>query len=95
MHECDIVAIKITIVTSPRGSGLVGAGFGCRHAAAVAVGHGGHETKISTAKGAAGSAAARQVSGATACPGHEVRMVGLNHQANASFVCKDDLGRLR
>lgn len=58
------------------GSGLIGTRFCCRHAAPVAVGLGGHETKTSTAQGGAAGKEAREVPGATAFPGHEMRMVG-------------------
>jgi hypothetical protein len=53
----------------------------------VAVGRGGHETKTSTAQGGAAGKEAREVPGATAFPGHEMRMVrgmGLN-----SFLKKE------
>lgn len=63
-------------IRSPLRSGLVGARFCCRDAAPVAFGRGGHETKTSSAHGGAAGKEAREMSGATACPGHEEGMVG-------------------
>lgn len=131
LHKTKIFHISCYNVfcLSPLGSGLIGTRFCCRHAAPVAVGRGGHETKTSTAQGGAAGKEAREVPGATPFPGHEMRMVRgmglnsflkkekdkqfttawvvfffdvftdgwikLNHQAYASFMCKDDLQRLR
>ena len=89
LHKTKIFHISCYNVfcLSPLGSGLIGTRFCCRHAAPVAVGRGGHETKTSTAQGGAAGKEAREVPGATPFPGHEMRVVrgmGLN-----SFLKKE------